>query len=105
MTFRQLLIRWIFVTVLALVAGLWRNKVFSKELLVVSLLSATAVAALAALSPLADLQGLLGLGAAWLRQCLIFTILAAVIAGASLHASIVAGSIYAVGLAIFGLLS
>ena len=31
MTFRQLLIRWIAVTVLALFAGLWRNKVFSKE--------------------------------------------------------------------------
>ncbi|MCK9526048.1 MAG: hypothetical protein M0R49_08980 [Limnochordia bacterium] len=95
MTASQLLTRWLVMAVLVIITGLLRDKQFSRKLLVVALLSATAIAGLAALHPLTKLPGLLGFGIGWLRLLAIFAIMAAALAGFPLRRSIIMGIGYA----------
>ena len=95
MTASQLLTRWLVMAVLVIIIGLLRDKQFSRKLLVVALLSATAIAGLAGLHPLTKLPGLLGFGIGWLRLLGIFAIMTAALAGFPLRRSIIFGMGYA----------
>lgn len=95
MTVPQLLLRWIVVASLTITSGLWRQKLCGKDLVVLAILAATMVTGIAALHPLTKLPGVLGMVVIWLRQFLIFTTLAGVIAGFPQRVSLIMGAGFA----------
>lgn len=95
MTATQLLKRWIAAAAFAIASGLWQGKIFDVSLLGIAVLSATALTGLAALKPPTKRPGWSGVGLAWIRNCLIMSIIWGVMIGSSLLHTAIASFIFA----------
>lgn len=89
MTTTQLLIRWFAIALLTIVSGLWQGKTIGPNLLLIAVLSATAMTGLAALHPLTKRPGWSGFGLAWLHHFLVFILIATILIGSPLRISII----------------